>query len=128
MKRMILFGLIALGGCAAIQRGSVENKENDFAAAGFNVLPLNSPARAQMVASLPPNKVSRRFEGDHVSYLYPDPMICNCLYVGSQSAWGRYQAALQARNTPVFTVVDMPGPGYGWDWGPWGGYGRGFYD
>ena len=127
MKRVALVALIALSSCAAIQRSSVENKEDDFAAAGFNVLPLNSPVRQQMVATLPPNKVSRRFEGEHVSYLYPDPMVCHCLYVGSQAAWGRYQAALQARNTPVFTVVEMPGPGPGWDWGPWGGYGPAFY-
>jgi hypothetical protein len=127
MKRIALIALVALSSCAAIQRNSVENKEDDFAAAGFNVLPLSSPVRQQMVASLPANKVSRRFEGEHVSYLYPDPMVCNCLYVGSQAAWGRYQATLQARHTPVFTVVEMNGPGPGWDWGPWGGYGPAFY-
>jgi hypothetical protein len=130
MNRLALLpvvALLSLGGCTALQRDSVQVTENNLAAAGFVVLPLSTPARQQMVSKLQPDHVSQRFEGDHVSYLYPDPLVCNCLYVGSQAAWGRYQAAAQARNTPAFTVVTME-PGYdSWDWGPWGGYGPAFY-
>jgi hypothetical protein len=123
-----LVALLALDGCAALKRDAVGVTENNLTVAGFNALPVSTPERQKMMATLPPDHVSQRFEGDHVSYLYPDPIICNCLYVGSQAAWGRYLAAAQARNTPVvqFQVVQLS-PDFGWDWGPWGGYGPGFY-
>jgi hypothetical protein len=122
---------LVLGGCAALQRDSVQSTENHLAASGFTVIPANTPARQAMLASLPPERVSQRIEGAHVSYLYADTILCKCLYVGGQRAWGRYQADAQARrlardqiDAAEMNDNDMGG----WDWGPWGGYGPGFYD
>ena len=131
MNRLALIpmiGLLAVGGCAALQRDSAQVTENNLAAAGFTPLPLSNPARQQMAAGLPPNHISQRFEGEHVSYLYPDPILCNCLYIGGQAAWSRYQTAAQARQIAAdsYRPIAMD-PAYGWDWGPWGGYGPGFY-
>lgn len=119
---------LSLAGCAAMRADSIENHENDLAAAGFVVLPASTPARVTMLTTLPPNRVSRRIEGEHVSYLYPDPVLCHCLYVGSQGAWSRFQfMAQQKRIAQDQLDAAQLNNQFMWDWGPWGGYGPGFY-
>jgi hypothetical protein len=131
MKRLAVILMtsgLALGGCAALQRDTVQNTENNLAAAGFTVLPATTPARVTMLTALPPNRVSRRIDGEHVSYLYPDTVVCHCLYVGSQAAWGRYLAAAQAQRIArdQLDAAEFNNQYY-WDWGPWGGYDPRFY-
>ena len=125
---MLLASGVALGGCALAQRESAQTTENYLAAAGFTILPASTPARQTMLTMLPPNRVSRRIQGEHVSYLYPDPILCHCLFVGSQDAWGRYLAAAQARRIASDQLqAAQLNNDFVWDWGPWGGYGPGFY-
>ena len=125
---LILLAAASLGGCAALERSNVESAENNLAAAGFRVLPATTPERRTMLATLPRDHVSQRIEGEHVSYLYPDPLVCGCLYVGGEAAWIRFQGAAQARQiaSDQFQAAQM-NQSFGWDWGPWGGYGPGFY-
>lgn len=121
--------VLALGGCALFTDDAVHDRENLLSAAGFHVLPANTPDRLATLARLPPNKVVQQFQGDHVSYLYADPHVCNCLYVGGQDAFGRFQGMLEQRRIASEALL-ASSPiygGYGWDWGPWGGYGPGFY-
>ena len=129
-NRILTAFLIAasLGGCAALERDSVTNRENDLSAAGFTVLPASTPARQTMLNTLPADRLSQRIEGEHVSYLYPDPLVCHCLYIGSQAAYGRFQQARQQRqiaSDQLRASESFNDPG--WDWGPWCGYGRNFY-
>jgi hypothetical protein len=80
-----------------------------------------------MLNRLPPHHFVRRVHGDVVSYVYSDPLVCDCLYVGSQEAYGRYQAYLQQRQlvdqqeTTAQLYSDSA-----WDWGAWGPWGPGF--
>ena len=99
-----------------------------------------------MLARLPEHKFVKHSNGDKVHYIYADPSICKCLYVGSQAAYGRYlQArddARQARrlehelenNQHSAEDDDLAeqvyaDPEWNWNsWGPWGpeyGYGPG---
>ena len=120
--------LLALGGCAAIERNAIGDQENTLAAAGFVVRPASSDIRMSMLRTLPANRISRRIEGSHVSYLYPDPVVCRCLYVGGQAAYGRYQQiAIQQRIARDQMEAAELNSDFGWDWGPWGGYGPGYY-
>lgn len=119
---------LLLAGCAAIERQEIGDRENTLAAAGFTVQPANTPARTAMLSRLPPNRIYQRLEGDHVSYLYADPVYCQCLYVGSQAAFGRYQQiAIQQRIARDQLEAAQLNDQFGWGWGPWGGYGPGFY-
>ena len=63
-----------------------------------------------------------------VFYVYPDPTVCVCLYVGDQNAYATYRknvfqqnlADEQAMTAQTMEMND-------WDWGPWGGYPMGWY-
>ena len=118
-----------LAGCVSTQQ-AVQEHENLLAAAGFVVRPANTPERQQVLASLPPNRLVQRFHDDKVAYLYADPVVCQCLYVGGQGAYGRYQQQrLQQRLADEQVEASQFGYGYGggFGWGPWGGFEPGFF-
>lgn len=103
--------------------GTVQNKENNLAAAGFVVRPANTPAREAMLKRLPPNKFLTRTRGKTVNYVYADPSNCNCLYVGTQQAYSKYRMAQQQERIAnrnllaAQTYADAD-----WDWSRWGPY------
>jgi len=120
---VVLAAAACLAGCASPQE-LVQDHENMLAAAGFLVRPANTPERQQTLASLPPNRLVQRFHDDKVAYLYADPLVCHCLYVGSQGAYGLYQ---QQRLADEQVEATQFGYGGGFGWGPWGGFGPGFF-
>ena len=109
----------------AKSKKSIEHQEDDLAAAGFVVRPANTPARTDMLARLPAQKFVKRVKGDVVTYVYADPKACNCLYVGTQQAYGQYRRAMQAKNLvdeQRFAAEDYSDSAWNWGaWGPWGG-------
>jgi hypothetical protein len=117
---------IGVAACATPQQ-KVSQQEDNLAAAGFLVQPANTPERQAMLDRLPSHHFVRRVHGDAVAYVYSDPLVCNCLYVGSQEAYGRYQAYLQQRKladqqeTTAQIYQDSA-----WNWGAWGPWGPGF--
>ncbi len=74
---------------------AVSDKEENLVAAGFIVRPANTPARQAMLHRLPANHYVQRIHGEDVTYVYADPLVCNCLYVGSQQAYGQYRMHMQ---------------------------------
>ena len=104
----------ALAACA----NQVQNKEDMLAAAGFTLVPANTPQRQASLASLPPHKFSRQVRGNNVLYIYPDPTICDCLYVGNQAAYGRYRENVFQKQ--LADERQMTAQIYQMDWGPWG--------
>jgi hypothetical protein len=89
-------------------------------------MPANTPQRVAELHKLPPNKFVPKTSGDTTSYVYADPVVCNCLYVGDQKAYGVYkQDVLNKKlvNEEQMTAM-MYQDGWDWDrfdWGPWGG-------
>ena len=131
MRRSALLGLLMLGGCVASPGALIVDQENSLSAAGFKVLPASSPERQAMLARLPANVVAQHIEGDQVSYLYGDPLVCHCLYVGDQQAFAHYQQDQIARRVADSQLAAARlNEDLAWDWGPWGyggGFGLGFY-
>jgi len=76
----------------------IDNKENNLAAAGFTVVPANTPDREAELKQLPPNKFVPRTTGDQVEYIYADPVDCNCLYIGDQKAYGAYRQEMLTKH------------------------------
>ena len=116
--------LLVLAGCMS-QQQRVADKEDSLAAAGFVQRPANTPERQAMLNRLPPHKFVRHVHGDNITYVYADPLVCDCLYVGSQQAYGQYQQALQQKSIAdeqELTAQEYADPA--WTWGPWG-YGFG---
>jgi len=105
----------------------IEQTEAALLAAGFVDRPANTPERAAMLAQLPKTKFVRRVNGDMVHYVYADPKVCNCLYAGTQQAYGSYVKAMQAQqlaDTQEMAAEDYANPT--WNWGAWGGWDRGW--
>jgi hypothetical protein len=83
--------LAALGLCmtvAACQtpQQKIASKEDMLTAAGFKFRPINTPQRQAALQQLPPHKFCRKVNDGRVFYVYPDPTVCGCLYVGDQNA------------------------------------------
>ena len=63
-----------------------------------------------------------------IFYVYPDPTVCVCLYVGDQNAYATYRQNVFQQNLAdeqAMTAETMEMNN--WDWGPWGGYPMGWY-
>lgn len=115
-----LLPALLLAACVS-ERERAQDTENLLAAAGFDAVPATTADRQQEMASLPPNQLLSRVQGDKLVYFYADPLVCNCLYIGNQAAYGRYRAEMFQRQ-----IVDqqrLAAQSYenaAWNWGPWG--------
>jgi hypothetical protein len=111
--------LISLAVCAGVIACSpVQNKEDMLAAAGFNLVPANTPQRQASLHSLPPHKFVHRVRNNAVVFIYADPTICDCLYVGNQAAYDRYHQDVFAKN--IADEQQMTAEITESEWGAWG--------
>ena len=126
----LVLGVCALTACET-QQQQVKQHEDLLSAAGFILRPANTPERQAMLKRLPPHKFVRRVNGDVVHYVYADPLVCGCLYVGSQQAYNQYKAnELQRHLADEQQMTAETYSDAAWNWGawggPWGGPGFGF--
>jgi hypothetical protein len=119
----LLLGVGFLAACQT-QQQIVSEHEDNLAAAGFVVIPANTPERQAMLKRLPPHEFVQRVNGDTVHYVYSDPLVCGCLYVGTQQAFGQYKLHEQQQNLAdeqLMTAQTYADPAWNWNaWGPWG--------
>ena len=62
-----------------------------LSAAGFHVLPADTPARQAELNSLTPLKMRFYPRDGKMHYWYADPYYCNCIYSGNEKAYDAYQ-------------------------------------
>jgi hypothetical protein len=113
-----MLALAALGAC---QTQAVATREDNLAAAGFSVKPANTPQLKAMLNRLPANRFVIRQNGSVVHYVYADPLVCGCLYVGTQAQYDQYVRDRQTQdqiNEEQMTAQMYQDPN--WNWGPWG--------
>jgi hypothetical protein len=124
----LLWGLVSLTACETQQQRVVE-REDKLAAAGFIIKPANTPERQQMLTRLPANQFVMRQNGDTIHFVYADPLVCGCLYVGTQQAYDQYKAnQLQQHlaDEQSMTAQTYSDAAWNWSsWGPWGPVGPG---
>jgi hypothetical protein len=122
-------GAGSLTACESPQQ-RVEQREDLLSAAGFIVRPANTPERQAMLHRLPPHKFVQRVNGDVIHYVYADPLVCGCLYVGTQQAYNQYKANQLQQNLAdeqSMTAQTYSDASWNWGaWGPWTGPGFGF--
>ena len=117
--------LAALGLCVAAAacenpQQKIASKEDMMTASGFKFVPANTPARQAALQRLPPHKFVREMRDGKVIYVYADPNICACLYVGGQKAYGTYQARrLDKRIADEQAVAASDMYMNNWQWGIW---------
>jgi hypothetical protein len=129
----ITLSSLGLAACQTPQQRVVAHEDN-LAAAGFIVRPANTPERQAMLHRLPANRFVQRTKGEVVHYIYADPLVCGCLYVGSQQAYNQYKRDQQQKrlaDEQQMNAADFSDAAWNWNaWGPWGpeygfGYGPG---
>jgi hypothetical protein len=70
--------------------------------------------------ALPPHRFMQQAKGDGFVYVYPDPLVCNCLWVGDQTAYGRYQRDVLNQHIAKEYRTSMEEAAEQWDWEGWG--------
>ena len=76
-----------------------------------------------MLNRLPPNQFVQRVRGNSVHYVYADPVVCSCLYIGTQQDFDQYVAnlPLSFEQTQRIAFLDFYDAAWNWEaWGPWG--------
>ena len=110
---------LAATGCTDPSQ-KVMSKEDMMVASGFKFVPANTPERQAAFRQLTPHKFVRQVRGDKVIYVYPDPTICVCLYVGGPKAYAAYRARVFDKQ--IADEQQMTADTYSmasWDWSPW---------
>jgi len=125
-RRVALISLLLISGALSAcetQRQIITEHEDRLSAAGFIIKPANTPERQAMFARLPADKFVMRQNGDSIHYAYADPLVCGCLYVGTQQAYNRYKANELAQH--LADEQQLTAQTYSdasWSWGAWGSW------
>ena len=109
-------GLVALAGCAAIERQQAADTQKLLAAAGFRMRAADTAERQQDLANMPPDKIVRSSQGGKTVYTYADPRNCRCIYVGGPKEYSDYRK-LQV-NQEIADEMSQASLNWG-AWGPW---------
>ena len=111
--------MLGIAGCVS-QQQQVSQKEDLLAAAGFQIRVANTPQRIAAMRSLPPNKFVTRVVNGTPVYQYADPLVCKCVYFGTQQNWDAYRQEMFvqriANENQMTAIMNQEA----WDWGPWG--------
>lgn len=114
----------ALGGCAAQQAREMDGM---LAAAGFQVRPANTPEKLQQLKSLTPRALVQMQKDGAPYWVVADPTVCQCLYVGDQAAYQRYEQLKLRKeyaDEQMMTAEMNADAAMNWSmWGPWGPWG-----
>jgi hypothetical protein len=92
-------GAALLAAACADTGTPVVDKEDMLASAGFVAKKADNAARIATLKSLPPHQFVTRTTDGGTRYLYADPTVCGCIYVGDQSAYDQYRQKMATRQT-----------------------------
>lgn len=95
----VAIGAALLAAACANSGGAVSEQEDLLAHAGFVPKKADSAARMASLKALPPHQFVMRTGNAGTRYLYADPTVCACIYVGGQNAYDRYRQQMAARQT-----------------------------
>jgi hypothetical protein len=87
---------VSIAACSSFQQETPAQKAQRIdpvlAAAGFQMVPADSPKKESIFATLPPLKMHYYMSKDgKARYWFADPFECNCVYVGDAKAYQHYQ-------------------------------------
>ena len=111
--------VLGVAGCASPQQ-QVAQKEDLLAAAGFQVRISDTPQRLAAMKRLPPNKFVTRVVNGIPVYQYADPLVCKCVYFGTQQNWAAYRQDVLAKQLADEAQMTAIMNQEAFDWGPWG--------
>ena len=120
------FGLI-FSGCAAIQNQNAMDTERVLAAAGFQMRMADTPEKLTHLKTLTQRNLVAHTYQDKLYYIYADAAYCQCIYVGNEKAYQRYQNLAikkQIADDQRMAAQMNENASMNWGlWGPWGPWG-----
>jgi hypothetical protein len=94
MVRQVVSLLLVIAGaaaCATLNAAATRSTEDLLSAAGFQLVAADTPETLVQLHSLPPQQIVATASNGETSYVYSDPDVCKCLYVGTASQYREYQ-------------------------------------
>jgi hypothetical protein len=96
---LLVFGLF---GTAAIAQ---EAKDMDLEDSGFVMRPALTPQQLERVKLLPSHKFVARTKNGRRYFLYADPDLCKCVFVGDALAMANYQSLVSSPSTSPSSML-----------------------
>ncbi|MGH7900902.1 MAG: hypothetical protein ACRENZ_04120 [Thermodesulfobacteriota bacterium] len=122
--------ILTISGCAILRINEAQQTDRLLSAAGFKMLPADTPQKDELLSSLTPLKLQYRIRDDKTLFFYSDPYDCKCVYTGDQSAYDRFEKlaveaeiAKEEQEAALMneeTAMEFESWGWGWLGGPWG--------
>jgi len=125
-KWALLLGLTLIFSCscASLQNQQAIQTERMLAAAGFQMKLADTPEKTAHLQSLTQRQLVPHQQDGNIYYVYADANSCQCVYVGTEKAYDRYQKlAIKAQMAQdQITAAEMnQDAAMNWGmWGPWG--------
>src|SRR5215475_9158314 len=107
----------------AIGCTTTKDRENMLSAAGFKMVPANTPERQAHLKSLPADKITPVQREGITYYTFPDPKN-NVLYVGQEQQYQKYRQLRYQKQLADEQLETAQMNEY--DWGAWGAWGPGW--
>ena len=106
-----LWSVLVISGLAVVVTActsKVETKEDLLSSSGFKAIPPKTAAQvALLLKSLPAHKLAKATYKGELAWVYADPTICGCLYIGNQNAYNVYlKKAAEAKATQAIEARD----------------------
>jgi len=112
----LAIGAALMAAACANSETAVSEKEDILETAGFVPKKAKTAARMASLKSLPPHQFVARTINGRPSYLYADPVVCGCVYVGDQRAYDQYRQQMSTRQTAtdqeiraILSTAPLPG-------------------
>lgn len=131
LKSLLAVTALAVAVAACSYTPKPESKQDMLTDSGFKVVPLKTNAQLAQFKKLPPHKLTRKNYQGKTVWVYADPTMCGCLYMGTPDNYNAYiklatkqmmSEAMRANfsddpysPTAMDNAVDSD-----WDWGEWG--------
>src|ERR1700733_15324377 len=96
---------VALVGTAA---GAQEAKDIELEHTGCVMRPALTPQQLERVKLLPPHKFIARTKNGRRYFLYADPDLCKCVFVGNALAMANYQGLVPSSSSPYISTMPSP--------------------
>jgi hypothetical protein len=108
------FRLAALGflatlsvvACASHEQ-KIQQHDDLLSASGFSMRPADTAQRQALIDSLPARRFVERTHDGKPVFLYADPEVCHCLYVGDDKAYSALQSTITQRQMARDAVGDQ---------------------
>jgi len=80
-------------------------------AAGFRVETADTSETLARLNAAPPHRLVPTMRDGRLVYIYADPDVCRCIYVGDASAYAAYQRRAAAAQAELEHYTQFPLPG-----------------